>query len=51
MAEQDLDGPEVGAGLEQMGGEAVPQGVDGDVLAQAGGLVRPGTQSCDTVPR
>ena len=43
MAEQDLDGPEVGAGLQQMGGEAVPQGVDGDVLAQARGLARPGT--------
>jgi hypothetical protein len=25
MAQQDLDGPQVGAGLEQVGGEAVPQ--------------------------
>ena len=37
MPEQDLDGADVGAGLEQVGGEAVPQGVDGDVLAQPGG--------------
>ena len=27
MPEQDLDGPQVGAGLKQVGGEAVPQGV------------------------
>ena len=38
MAQQDLDGPQVGAGLEQVGREAVAQGVDGDVLVQAGGL-------------
>ena len=38
VPEQDLDGPEVGAGLEQVGGEAVPQGVHSDVLAQARGL-------------
>ena len=38
VPEQDLDGPEVGAGLQQVGGEAVPQGVDSDVLAQARGL-------------
>ena len=44
MAEQDLDGPQVGAGLEQVGGEAVPQGVDGDVLVQAGVLARARTQ-------
>ena len=36
VPEQHLDRPDVGAGLEQVGGEAVPQGVDGDVLAQAG---------------
>ena len=35
MPEQDLDGPDVGAGLEQVSGEAVAQGVDGDVLVQA----------------
>ena len=38
MAEQDLDGPQVGAVLQQVGGEAVAQGVDGDVLVQPGGL-------------
>src|SRR3712207_9415056 len=33
----DLDRADVGPGLEQMDGEAVPQRVDGDVLAQPGG--------------
>ena len=42
VAEQDLDGPQVGAGLEQVGGEAVPQGVDGDVLLQARRPAGPG---------
>ena len=28
--------------FQQMGGEAVPQGVDGDVLAQPGVAARPG---------
>ena len=42
VAEQDLDDPDVGAGLQQVGGEAVPQGVDGDMLAQPRGLARPG---------
>ena len=37
VSEQHLDRPDVGAGLEQVGGEAVPQGMDGDVLVQAGG--------------
>ena len=37
MAEQDLDGPQVGAGLEQMGGETVAQGMGRDVLAHTGG--------------
>ena len=46
VAEKDLDGPEVGAGFEQVGGEAVSQGVDGDVLAESGGRVRPGRRSC-----
>ena len=36
MAQQDLDGPQVGTGFEQVGGEAVAQGMDGDVLAQTG---------------
>jgi len=40
MAEQSLDGGQVGAGLEQVGGEAVPQGVDG------GRLPQPGVQAC-----
>src|SRR5262249_49222497 len=38
VPQQDLDGPQVGAGLEQVGGEAVPQGVHMDALAQARGL-------------
>ena len=37
MAQQDLDGPQVGAGFQQVGREAVAQGVDGDVLVQPGG--------------
>ena len=36
MAEERLDGPDVGAGLQQVGGEAVAERVDGDVLLQAG---------------
>ena len=32
MSEQNLDGAQVGAGLQQVGGEAVAQGVGGDVL-------------------
>ena len=36
VAEQDLEDADVGPGLEQMGGEAVPQGVDGDRFRQAG---------------
>ena len=39
MAQEDLDGPQVGAGLEQMGGEAVPQGMDDDPFGQPGDLV------------
>ena len=50
MPEQDLDGPDVGAGLEQVGGEAVPQGVDGDVLAQPGGPRGLRGRACCTVP-
>ena len=49
MPEQDLDGPDVGAGLEQVGGEAVPQRVDGDVLAQARGRARPARRPVCTV--
>jgi hypothetical protein len=37
VSEQDLDGPRVGAGLEQVGGETVSQRVDCDVLLEAGG--------------
>ncbi len=36
MAEQGLNDADVGAGLEQVRGEAVPQRVDGDRLAQFG---------------
>ena len=38
MAEQDLNRAEVGAGFQQMSGEAVAQGVNRDVLAQTRGL-------------
>ena len=38
--EQDLDGPQVGAVLEQVGGEAVSEGVHGDVLVQPDGAAR-----------
>ena len=37
MPQQQLDRPDVGPGLQQMGREAVAQGVDGDVFAQARG--------------
>ena len=33
MSEEDLDGADVGAGLEEVSGEAVAKGVNGDVLA------------------
>ena len=36
MAEQHLDDADVGAVLQQMGGEAMPQRVDRHLLAQAG---------------
>src|SRR5439155_19820113 len=38
VPEQDLDGAEVGTGLEQVSGGAVPQGMHMNVLAQARGL-------------
>ena len=38
VAEELLDYTEVRAGLEQVGREAVPEGVDRDVLFDAGGL-------------
>ena len=34
MAEQHLDRADIGARLEQMGGEAMAQGMDGDRLAE-----------------
>ena len=36
MSKQELDGSDVRAAFQEMGSEAVPQGVDGDVLAQPG---------------
>jgi dTDP-4-amino-4,6-dideoxygalactose transaminase len=36
MPQQDLNDADVGAALEQMRGEAVPQGTDRDLLGQAG---------------
>src|SRR5262245_55717647 len=36
MAQQNLDGPQVGPAFEQMGREAMAQSVDRDVLAQSG---------------
>ena len=41
MAEQDLDDADIGAVFQQVGGEAVAQGVDGDVFADAGPVGRP----------
>src|SRR5712692_5579528 len=41
MSQQDLNGPQVGTGFEQVGRETVAQGTNGDVLGQAGGLARP----------
>ena len=38
MAEQDLNDADVGAGLQQMGGKGVAQGMSGDALAQAAGV-------------
>ena len=40
MAQQVLDHADVDTLLQKMGGEAVPQRVDGDGLVQAGGLRR-----------
>jgi hypothetical protein len=36
MAQQHLDDTDVGASLKLMRGETVPQGMDGDRLAQLG---------------
>jgi hypothetical protein len=41
MAEKHLDRPEISAGFEQMGGKAVSQSVNSNVLAQAGVLRGP----------
>ena len=40
MAEQDLDGPQVGSVLQQVGSKAVPKRVHGDVLVQPSGEAR-----------
>jgi hypothetical protein len=45
MAEQHLDRPDIGTRLEQMGRDAVSQGVQSDVFAEARG-----TGSLDTDP-
>src|SRR3954453_311368 len=47
VPEQDLDGAEVGAGLEQVGREAVPQRMHMHVLAQARRLQRAPTYHLD----
>src|SRR5215510_13231893 len=36
LIEQDLDDPDIGLLLQQMGGKAVPQGVSPDTLGNAG---------------
>ena len=45
VAEQRLDGADVGAGLQQVGGEAVAQRVRGDRLAES--RLRPGRSAGD----
>ena len=45
MAEQDLDDADVGARFQQMGGEAVAQGVHRDRLAQARPPAQPTRQA------
>ena len=40
MPQQNLDGPQIRAGFEQVGGETVPQSVGMDFLADAGALGR-----------
>ena len=40
MAEQQLDGAQIGAGLQQMDGERMAQGMRGDRLGDAGSLKR-----------
>ena len=46
VPEQDLDDPDVGAVLQQVGGEAVAQRVRPDPLGDVGGL-RPPRRRCD----
>ena len=40
MTEQDLDNPNIGAALQQMGGKAMPKGVGRDALVDPGTLSR-----------
>jgi hypothetical protein len=47
VAEQLLDGADVVAELEQMGGERVAQGVAADLLRQAGGAGSPPDRALD----
>ena len=49
VSEQDLDDRMSVPALQQVGGEAVAQGVDGDVLAQPRGLPRLG-RPCARLP-
>ena len=42
VAQELLDVPEIRAGLEEVGGEGVAEGVGGDPLGQAGGFGGPG---------
>jgi hypothetical protein len=47
VAEEDLNGADVGAGFEEVGGEAVAEGMGGDVLVEAGGLGGAGADATD----
>jgi hypothetical protein len=47
MPERDRNGADVGAGFEEVGGEAVAEGVGGDVLVEAGGPGGAGAEAAD----
>ena len=48
MPKQQLDGPQIGAGLEQMDGKGVAQRVRGDRLGDAG-TVRQASSTAEAV--